>query len=66
MTWNNSDLNTLQGNGDKVLIDVRTCDLTLSQVMAEIARYQSEMPDYEVFMDGDLYAIVARQRRATA
>lgn len=66
MTWNNSDLNTLHGNGDKVLIDVRTCDLTLSQVMAEIARYQSEMPDHEVFMDGDLYAIVARQRRATA
>lgn len=66
MTWNNSDLNTLHGNGDKVLIDVRTCDLTLSQVMAELARYQSEMPDHEVFMDGDLYAIVARQRRATA
>ena len=55
MTWNNSDLNTLHGNSDKVLIDVRTCDLTLSQVMAEIARYQSEMPDHEIFLDGDAY-----------
>ena len=41
MTWNNSDLNTLDGNGDIVLIDIRTCDLTLSEVMAEVARYQS-------------------------
>ena len=66
MTWNNSDLNTLDGNGDIVLIDIRTCDLTLSEVMAEVAHYQSEMPDHEVFMDGDAYAIVARPRRATA
>lgn len=66
MTWNNSDLNTLNRRGVKVLIDIRTCDLTLSEVMAEVARYQSEMPDYEVFMDGDAYAIVARPRRAMA
>ena len=66
MTWNNSDLNTLDGNGDIVLIDIRTCDLTLSEVMAEVVRYQSEMPDHEVFMDGDAYTIVARPRRATA
>lgn len=66
MTWNNSDLNTLHGNSDKVLIDVRTCDLTLSQVMAEIARYQSEMPDHEIFLDGDAYAIVARPRAVRA
>lgn len=66
MTWNNSDLKTLDGNSDIVLIDIRTCDLTLSEVMAEIARYQSEMPGHEIFMDGDIYAIVARPRRATA
>lgn len=47
---------------DLTLIDIRTCDLTLSQVMAEIARYQSEMPDHEIFLDGDAYAIVARPR----
>lgn len=45
------------------LIDIRTCDYTLSQMMAYIAGYQRIMPDYEVFMDGDEYAIVARKRR---
>lgn len=44
------------------LIDIRTCDYTLSQMMAYIAGYQRIMPDYEVFMDGDEYAIVARRR----
>lgn len=47
---------------DRVFIDIRTCDLTLSQVMAEIARLQSENPEYEIFMDGDAYAIVGRRR----
>lgn len=47
---------------DRVLIDIRTCGLTLSQVMAEISRLQEELPGHEVFMDGDLYAIVARPR----
>ena len=49
---------------DRILIDIRTCDLTLSEVMRRMARYQSEMPGHEVFMDGDLYAIVARRRDA--
>ena len=47
---------------DTVYIDIRTCDLTLSQVMSEIAKLQSEYPDYEIFMDGDAYAIVGRRR----
>ena len=47
---------------DTVYIDIRTCDLTLSQVMAEIARIQDEHPDEEIFMDGDRYAIVGRRR----
>ena len=47
---------------DRIFIDIRTCDLTLSQVMAEIAKLQSEYPEYEVFMDGDAYAIVGRRR----
>lgn len=47
---------------DHVFIDIRTCDLTLSQVMSEIRRLQSEHPDMEVFMDGDRYAIVGRRR----
>ena len=48
---------------DKVFIDIRTSDLTLSQVMSEITRLQSEYPDYEIFMDGDAYAIVGRRRK---
>ncbi len=48
---------------DRVFIDIRTCDLTLSQVMAEVERLQAENPDMEIFMDGDLYAIVGRRRR---
>ena len=47
---------------DTIYIDIRTCDLTLSQVMSEIARLQSEHPEYEIFMDGDAYAIVGRRR----
>ena len=35
---------------------------SLSQVMNEIAKLQSEYPDYEIFMDGDTYAIVGRRR----
>ena len=47
---------------DTVYIDIRTCDLTLSQMMAEIHRLQSEHPEQEIFMDGDSYAIVGRRR----
>jgi hypothetical protein len=47
---------------DKVFIDIRTCELTLGQVMAEVERLQREYPDYEIFMDGDVYAIVGRRR----
>ena len=47
---------------DRIFIDIRTCGLTLSQVMSEIAKLQSEYPDYEIFMDGDAYAIVGRRR----
>lgn len=50
---------------DVVYIDIRTCDLTLSQMMAEISRLQSEHPDQEIFMDGDAYAIVGRMRVQT-
>ena len=47
---------------DRVFIDIRTSELTLSQMMAEIARLQGEYPEYEIFMDGDEYAIVGRRR----
>lgn len=47
---------------DQIHIDIRTCDLTLSQVMARIVTLQAEHPDQEIFMDGDAYAIVGRRR----
>ncbi len=48
---------------DKIFIDIRTCDLKMSQLMAEIKRLQEEYPDYEVFLDGDSYAIIGRRRK---
>ena len=47
---------------DHVYIDLRTCDLTLSQMMAEIDHLIKAYPEQEIFMDGDAYAIVGRDR----
>ena len=47
---------------DTVYIDIKTCDLTLSQVMARIVELQAEHPEQEIFMDGDAYAVVGRRR----
>lgn len=49
---------------DHVFIDIRTCDMTLSEVMARIGELQEEHPEMEIFMDGDRYAIVGRRRCA--
>lgn len=48
---------------DRVLIDVRTCKLTMSQMIERIYELQKQHPDHEIFMDGDAYAIVASPRR---
>lgn len=45
---------------DTVLLDIRTCELTLAEVMQQIRQWKSDMPEAEIFMDGDKYAIVAR------
>ncbi len=47
-------------DSDKIFIDIRTCGLTLAQVLKEIERIKSENPDYEVFLDGDAHAIAGR------
>lgn len=47
---------------DHILIDIRTSELTLRQLMTEIARLQKEHPEWDIFMDGDAYAIVGRDR----
>ena len=49
-------------NDDIILIDIKTCEQTLSEVMAQIGAWRKVMgPRYEIFMDGDRYAIVARR-----
>lgn len=52
-------------NGRTVLIDIRTSDLTLKQMMDKIAEYKEDptYADCEIFVDGDLYAIVAEPKR---
>ena len=51
---------------DHIHIDLRTCDLTLSQMMAEIDRLIRTHPEQEIFMDGDAYAIVGRDREVVS
>ena len=48
---------------DIVFIDIRKSTLTMGEVIQEVARLQKENPDYEIFMDGDAYAIVGRRRK---
>jgi len=48
---------------DKVFIDVRTSDLTLSEIFRHIESIQSDNPDMEIFLDGDRHAIVGRKRK---
>lgn len=46
----------------EILIDMRTCGLTISQMMAEVERLKRTRPDLEIYMDGDAFAIVGRKR----
>ena len=48
---------------DRIFIDIRTCDLKMSQLMEKIKLLQAENPEYEIFLDGDAYAIVGRRRK---
>jgi len=48
---------------DRVFIDIRTCDLTLSEIFRKIEDIQSENPDLEIFLDGDRHAIMGRPRQ---
>ena len=47
---------------DTVYIDIRASPLTMGQVVDTMRKLQQEHPDEEIFMDGDLYAIVGRKR----
>lgn len=52
--------------GIEIVVDVRTCDLRLSEVMKVIEVYKEANPDKEVWLDGDMYAIVSMPREAVA
>ena len=47
----------------KVYIKIKASNLRMSEFMAEIRRIQAEHPDEEIFIDGDLCALVGRARR---
>lgn len=47
---------------DRIFIDIRTCGYTLGEMMLEVERLKITYPEYEIFMDGDAFAIVGRVR----
>lgn len=47
---------------DHVLHSIRDSDLTLRELMDFTRSMQAAHPEWEVFLDGDLYAIVGRDR----
>ncbi|MBQ7406121.1 MAG: hypothetical protein IJV90_06905 [Candidatus Methanomethylophilaceae archaeon] len=48
---------------DHILIPVRPCTLSTNDVMRRISKFQEELGKHvEVFLDGDEYAILGRER----
>ena len=45
---------------DVVILDVDDPDMTLSQILQLVDRYQSEHPEMDVNLDGDRRAIMGR------
>jgi|GEM_PF-2868356 len=43
-------------------IDFHTAKLTMTEVIADVAKLQALHPGQEIYMDGDLYSIVGRSR----
>lgn len=52
-------------NVDTVYIKIRTCGLTLGQMMDAVHELIRKHPDEEIFMDGDAFAIVGRTRKVS-
>ncbi|HIJ00083.1 MAG TPA: hypothetical protein HA366_00940 [Candidatus Methanomethylophilaceae archaeon] len=46
----------------EIFIDLRESKLTLTEVIRKIEDIQSENPDLEIFLDGDMLAIRGRPR----
>ena len=53
-------------DGIEVIVDVMTSGLRLSEVMRLIEEYKDANPDREVWLDGDMYAVVSRPREVAA
>lgn len=51
-------------NLDEILIDIKTTELSMFEVLARIDQYKQDprYSNYEIFLDGDRYAIVARPK----
>ncbi len=51
-------------NMDEVLIDIRNTDMSMFEVLARIDQYKQDprYRNYEIFLDGDRHAIVARPK----
>lgn len=49
---------------DMILIDIKSTTLTLGEVLGRIEQYKQDpaLSNYEIFLDGDRYAIVARPK----
>ncbi|MCQ2079490.1 MAG: hypothetical protein MJZ38_05500 [archaeon] len=49
---------------DEILIDIKSTELTLFEVLARIDQYKQDprYQNFEIFLDGDRYAIVARPK----
>ena len=45
---------------DVVIMDVDDPNLTLSQILGMVDRFQSEHPDMDIYLDGDRKAIIGR------
>ena len=45
-----------------VFIDCHGCTMTMSQMRQALDELKAEHPDMEIYMDGDRYAIVGKQR----
>lgn len=52
-------------NGRIVLIDIATCCRPITEVMRtiEMMRVDPEYEGYDIFIDGDMYAVVAEPKR---
>ena len=45
-----------------VLMHIKSCRLTLGEVMQRVEGWAKALPSHEIYMDGDEYAIVAVRR----